>query len=111
QQRANPLNWEKLDASTSYQVNCAVCHTSQLRRPPGVDDVVFREPGIGCEMCHGPSAAHVEMMTTGQAYAKVPLDPPVDFNKITNREFVAICAQCHMQSNVHKGSPAGELNY
>ncbi len=114
-ERANPFSWEKLDASTSYQLNCAVCHTSQLRNTLGgglgPDNVVFREPGIGCEMCHGPSAAHVDMMTTGRAYTKGPLDPPVDFGRISNREFVAICAQCHMQSNVHKGSPQGELNY
>jgi predicted CXXCH cytochrome family protein len=114
-ERANPQSWERLDAATNYQVNCAVCHTSQLRNTLGgslgPDNVVFREPGIGCEMCHGPSAAHVDMMTSGKAYTKGPLDPPVDFNKISNREFVAICAQCHMQSNVHKGSPQGELNY
>lgn len=114
-ERANPYSWERLDASTSYQLNCAVCHTSQLRNTLGgglsPDNVVFREPGIGCEMCHGPSAAHVEMMTTGNAYTKAALDPPVDFNRISNREFVSICAQCHMQSRVHKGSPQGELNY
>ena len=114
-ERANPYSWERLDAATNYQVNCAVCHTSQLRNTLGgslgPDNVVFREPGIGCEMCHGPSAAHVDMMTNGKVYTKGPLDPPVDFNKISNREFVAICAQCHMQSNVHKGSPDGELNY
>jgi predicted CXXCH cytochrome family protein len=62
-------------------------------------------------MCHGPSAAHVDMMTNGKLYTKDPLDSPVDFSKISNRQFVAICAQCHMQSNVHKGSPQGELNY
>jgi predicted CXXCH cytochrome family protein len=114
-ERANPYSWERLDASTSYQLNCAVCHTSQLRNTLGgglgPDNVVFREPGIGCEMCHGPSAAHVDMMTTGKAYTKSPLDPPVDFNRISNREFVSVCAQCHMQSNVHKGSRQGELNY
>jgi predicted CXXCH cytochrome family protein len=114
-ERANPENWEKLDGSTSYQLNCAVCHTSQLRNTVGggmaMDHVVFREPGIGCEMCHGPSANHVEAMTTGKFYAKQPLDPPVDFHRITNREFVTICAQCHMQSNVHQGNALGELNY
>jgi predicted CXXCH cytochrome family protein len=114
-ERANPGNWEKLDGSTSYQLNCAVCHTSQLRNTLGgglaLDHMIFREPGIGCEMCHGPSARHVEAMTTGKFYAKPPLDPPVDFRRVTNREFVAICAQCHMQSNVHQGNAQGELNY
>lgn len=114
-ERANPYTWEKFDASTSYQLNCAVCHTSQLRNTLGgglaPENVVFREPGIGCEMCHGPSAAHVDMMANGKFHTKGPLDPPVDFKRISNREFVSICAQCHMQSNVHLGSPQGELNY
>jgi predicted CXXCH cytochrome family protein len=114
-ERADPNNWQKHDGSTSYQLNCAVCHTSQLRNTLGggltLDHVVFREPGIGCEMCHGPSAGHVEAMATGKFYAKQPLDPPVDFRRVTNREFVAICAQCHMQSNVHQGNAQGELNY
>src|ERR1035437_1966200 len=26
-ERSNPYNWEKLDASTNYITNCAVCHT------------------------------------------------------------------------------------
>lgn len=114
-ERANPANWEKHNGSTSYQLNCAMCHTSQLRNTLGgglaLDHVVFREPGIGCEMCHGPSGGHVDAMTTGKSYAKQPLDPPVDFRRVTNREFVAICAQCHMQSGVHQGNAQGELNY
>ncbi|HET6218873.1 MAG TPA: cytochrome c3 family protein, partial [Acidobacteriaceae bacterium] len=114
-ERADPAQWERLDGSTSYELNCAVCHTSQLRNTLGKglspDNVVFREPGIGCEMCHGPSASHVEAMANGKFYPKKPLDPPVDFSRITNREFVTICAQCHMQSNEHRGSPKGELNY
>jgi predicted CXXCH cytochrome family protein len=114
-ERADPAQWERLDGSTSYELNCAVCHTSQLRNTLGKsfspDNVVFREPGIGCEMCHGPSASHVEAMANGKFYPRKPLDPPVDFSRITNREFVTICAQCHMQSNVHRGSSQGELNY
>ena len=115
-ERANPYNWEKLDASTSYEINCAVCHTSQLRNSRGggfdIDNLTFREPGVDCEMCHGPSAAHVEAMSSGEPYKKDPLEPPVEFDKIGNRDFVAICSQCHMQSNLHAaGNPRGELNY
>jgi predicted CXXCH cytochrome family protein len=114
-ERSNPNDWEKLDDSTNYMINCAVCHTSQLRNARGggyePDNLVFREPGIDCEMCHGPSAAHVEVMTAGRPYQKQPLEPPVAFDKIGNRDFVAICSQCHMQSNVHAANPRGELNY
>ena len=102
--RADLPRWEKLDATTSYQADCAVCHTSQLRNVKGggfePDNLEFRETGINCEMCHGPSARHVASMNTGEEYKKGPLDPPVDFKKINNRDFVSVCAQCHMQSAI-----------
>lgn len=114
-ERANPYNWEKLDASTSYKENCAVCHTSQLRGENGNTDdpkhFIFREPGINCEMCHGPSAAHIAAVDRGEISKGGSAGLPVDFNRIGNREFVAICAQCHMQSNLHTASKQGEMNY
>ena len=113
--RADLREWEKLDVWTSYQANCAVCHTSQLRNvtgggfaPAGLE---FREPGINCEMCHGPSQRHVESMSKGQPYSKDPLDPPVDFSQISARQFLEICSQCHMQSAVREPGAGGELNY
>ncbi len=114
-ERADPRTWEKLDGSTSYQAICAVCHTSQLKNLTGAgfapNDLEFKEPGIGCEMCHGPSAQHAVEMAENQYYSKAPLDPPVNFRELGNREFVAICAQCHEQSAIRKPGAAGELNY
>src|SRR6267378_26752 len=114
-ERADPRTWERLDASTSYQAICAVCHTSQLRNVKGagfdVNNVEFKEPGIDCEMCHGPSGAHVTEMSEHDYHPKEPLDPPVNFHKIDSRKSVAICAQCHMQSAIRKAGPNGELNY
>jgi predicted CXXCH cytochrome family protein len=91
-ERSDPYNFERLDDSTSYQVKCAVCHTSQLRNTKGqglqADGLEFREPGIGCEMCHGPSAGHVAGMMRGEGDEhKAALDPPVDFRKISSRDF------------------------
>jgi predicted CXXCH cytochrome family protein len=114
-ERANPRSWEKLDGATSYQAICAVCHTSQLRNMKGdgfaPNGLEFKEPGIDCEMCHGPSAQHVAETNAQQFYTKAPLDPPVNFRDAGNRSFVAICAQCHMQSAIRKPGSAGELNY
>lgn len=114
-ERSHLENWEKLDSSTNYMLNCAACHTSQLRNSRGngfsEDNLVFREPGIDCEMCHGPSASHIQAATGGNYVHQTPLDPPVDFRRITNRQFVAICSQCHMQSNLHRNGARGELNY
>jgi predicted CXXCH cytochrome family protein len=66
---------------TSYQQNCAPCHTSQLRVSG------FAEPGVNCEMCHGPSAAHA-----------AGADPVFRFRTVSNRAYVEVCAQCHAQS-------------
>ena len=114
-ERADPRTWERLDASTSYQAICAVCHTSQLRNAKGgsfdVNNVEFKEPGIDCEMCHGPSGGHVIEMSEHDYHPKEPLDPPVNLHKIDSRKSVAICAQCHMQSAIRNSGPNGELNY
>jgi predicted CXXCH cytochrome family protein len=114
-ERANLQSWQQFDPATSYQAVCAVCHTSQLRNEKGggfgTESLEFRESGIDCEMCHGPSARHVAAMNSGDEYSKTPLDPPVEFARIDNREFVAICSQCHMQSAIRTSGPHGELNY
>jgi len=113
--RADLHSWEKLGPTTSYQAVCAVCHTSQLRNVKGggfePDNLEFRETGVNCEMCHGPSAQHVASMNTGEEYKKGPLDPPIEFKKLDNRDFVTVCAQCHMQSAIRTPGPHGELNY
>jgi predicted CXXCH cytochrome family protein len=115
-ERSDVRAWERLTAATSYQAVCAVCHTSQLRNVKGggfdVNNVEFKEPGVDCEMCHGPSAQHViEMTTSEEPYAKRAIDSPVNFHDLGNRDFIRICAQCHMQSAIRAPGPSGELNY
>jgi hypothetical protein len=114
-ERSDLSSWEKLTGATSYQAVCAVCHTSQLRNVKGggfdVNNVEFKEPGIDCEMCHGPSAQHVMEMTVNEPYLKPAADPPVNFHDLGNRDFIRICSQCHMQSAIRSSGPGGELNY
>jgi len=114
-ERADPQTWGRLNSSTSYQAICAVCHTSQLKNVKGVGfdvkNLEFQEPGINCEMCHGPSAGHVLETTANEYQPKSPQTPPINFHRIDNRQFVAICGQCHMQSAIRKPGASGELNY
>ncbi len=100
-----------------YQRDCAPCHTSQLRfEGPGASPVTaqFREGGIDCEMCHGPSQAHVAAMS-GPSHAGPPAasgaQPPVDFRKISAEQSVAICGQCHMQTLAYEPGAGGAVNY
>ncbi len=114
-ERGDLRSWEKFSAATSYQAVCAVCHTSQLRnvKSGGFDmnNVEFKEPGIDCEMCHGPSLQHVMDMTTYEPYPKPAVEPPVNFHDVGNRYFIRICSQCHMQSAIRASGSNGELNY
>ena len=114
-ERADPRTWERLDTSTSYQAICAICHTSQLKnvKGPGFDvkNLEFQEPGINCEMCHGPSAEHVLETTANEYPPKSPQTPPINFHAIDKRQSVAVCGQCHMQSAIRRPGASGELNY
>ncbi len=112
--RAEIGRFHQLTTLTSYQLNCAACHTSQLQTETGKiqsEHLTFREAGINCEMCHGPSESHVAAMKRGEPYHKNSLAPPVDFQKIGHEDYVRICGQCHMQSGVLEPGAKGELNY
>jgi predicted CXXCH cytochrome family protein len=91
--------------ATLYQRNCAPCHTSQLRQAGTLTR--FAEPGVNCEMCHGPSAGHVERRLRD----KPANEPPVDFRRLDAGSYVQICGQCHRQSAILRRGAKGELNY
>jgi predicted CXXCH cytochrome family protein len=114
-ERPDPDQFYHLSGRTDYQANCAPCHTSQLHtrnsRSTDTLTLLFREPGVNCEMCHGPSVRHVVLMTAGRHDEKAATEPPIDFARLDSRQFVAICSQCHMQSAVRKQGPRGEWNY
>jgi predicted CXXCH cytochrome family protein len=112
--RTDITRFHEVVPGATYQLECAPCHTSQERFEGGViqaKSAHFREGGINCEMCHGPSAAHVASIRAGKAVSKDPSAPPVDFKRLAAAEYVAICAQCHMQSGERNPEPAGAMNY
>ncbi len=80
-ERARIAAFHQFRDLTAYQPNCAPCHTSQWTAKASL------EPGINCEMCHGPSAAHAKGATA-----------EFSFKRATVEESVAVCAQCHAQS-------------
>jgi predicted CXXCH cytochrome family protein len=116
-ERSDIAHFQGTPEGALYQRDCAPCHTSQLRYDgAGASPATarIREGGIDCEMCHGPSQAHVDAMLAGsQTAAQAPSNakPPVDFRKIPAEESVAICGQCHMQSLAHDPEAGGAVNY
>ena len=113
--RANIQSFSKLTSATNYQQNCAICHTSQLKADvssgSAMDHASFLQPGIDCEMCHGPSAWHIKEAKEGAVAHLDPVQPPLDFRRVGNRDGVRVCAQCHRQSAVREIGEGGEMNY
>ena len=106
-ERADIAMFPRLSGATSYQRNCAVCHTSQLRLARLDDQTMqkaaFREPGINCEMCHGPSALHAA--SPGARRRRC------DSRAWIMLEATLVCGQCHRQSALRNLGSNGEMNY
>ena len=113
--RAEVTAFNQLTSATNYQINCAPCHTSQLRlSKPGSSsghDYEFREGGINCEMCHGTGQNHILAMTSGKRAENTTDYGTENFREISARNYVAICGQCHAQSAVRQPGLLGEVNY
>ena len=113
-ERSKVENFHQMKVSTSYQVHCSSCHTSQVQAEGAViapERMTFRETGVNCEMCHGPSQTHVDWMQEGNNASTAASDPPLRFKDVDHRTYVAVCAQCHMQSGVVQPGSLGEINY
>jgi tetratricopeptide (TPR) repeat protein len=94
--RQIPLN---LPAYTS----CLECHTSGMQLPvKGTENKypapLFTQAGVGCERCHGPGAAHLEVHSKGAAI--------VNPAKLSAEQRDSVCMQCHLEGNVAIERPA-----
>lgn len=113
-ERSIVANFHRMQSSTNYQIHCSPCHTSQVQAEGAVlaaERITFRETGINCEMCHGPSQAHVIAVHAGRSDITPPGTPPLRFDDLDHRTYVNVCAQCHMQSGIVQTGPKGEINY
>ena len=118
-ERTDISRFHEVPAGAVYQTSCAPCHTSQLAErsaptagsSPSTDRHVFREGGINCEMCHGPSREHIARVKAGGTAQRTSLSTPVSFARLPAAQYAAICAQCHSQSAVHDVQANGAVNY
>jgi predicted CXXCH cytochrome family protein len=111
--RTDISRFHEIPENAVYQTTCAPCHVSQLEFQAGVENpgnASYREGGINCEMCHGPSLAHLEWMK-GSRTGPPPEGTPLDLPRVTAERSVAVCAQCHSQSAVHDTQPGGAANF
>jgi predicted CXXCH cytochrome family protein len=111
--RTDISQFHRAPSDAVYQTTCAPCHTSQLSFAKGAIEPAaasFREGGINCEMCHGPSLGHVERIKSGAKAANAAATP-ISFRRLAAERYVAVCAQCHAQSAVHDAQRGGAVNH
>ncbi len=108
------LPWK--DRMFTFNTGCYNCHVSQIDSNYDLEtdtyQTTWKEPGINCETCHGPSAEHVRVcLEAGEG--NVPDDLKIIITgTFTPEQHNSSCAPCHA-----KGSPItanympGELYY
>ncbi len=94
------LPWK--DRMYTFNTSCYSCHVSQLETnfDAASDSYhsTWKEPGINCETCHGPSAEHVRVMKTAEKRGKVPEDVKLIVTRtFTQEQHNSSCAPCHAQ--------------
>ena len=79
-----------------WNQHCYNCHVSQEKQSFDIESntykTTFTEPGINCEMCHGPGSVHAKRM------AENPEDPKtliVNPRLLPPQRQLLICVQCH----------------
>lgn len=91
------LPWR--DRMYTFNTSCYSCHVSQLATNFDLSSdsykTTWKEPGINCETCHGPSAEHVQVcMEAGEG--NVPDDLKIIITStFTPEQHNASCAPCH----------------
>jgi len=92
-----PLPWK--DRMYTFNTGCYNCHVSQLSTnfdlATETYHTTWREAGINCETCHGPSAEHVRVCREAKE-GEVPEDLKIISTKVfTPEQHNASCAPCH----------------
>ncbi len=95
------------DRLLTFNTACHDCHVSQMSKnyDPATDSYCtqWREPGINCETCHGPSSEHVRVCREAPE-GTIPEDLKIILtSKMTHQELNDTCAPCHS-----KGMPIAD---
>ncbi len=92
------LPWR--DRMYTFNTSCYSCHVSQLSTnfDLATDSyhTTWRESGINCETCHGPSAEHVALFRSLKEGDEIPEDVKlVVTSTFTPEQHNSSCAPCH----------------
>lgn len=108
------LPWR--DRMYTFNTGCYNCHVSQLDNNFDLEtetyNTTWREPGINCETCHGPSAEHVRVcMEAGEGVVPDDLELVVT-STFTQEQHNSSCSPCHAKMQPITASyPPGEYYF
>lgn len=83
---------------------CFHCHATGVRPGPDLTDM---RPGVSCERCHGPGAAHLSAAEAGRSRTEL-LRSVVALSRLTAGESVRFCAECHRSTALSASTVAPE---
>jgi tetratricopeptide (TPR) repeat protein len=97
-----PLDWR--NHLFTFNTACYNCHVSQLETNYNLADnsynTTWREPGINCETCHGPSYDHI-VASVKAGVGNTPKDLKiVQTSKYTSDQHNSACGSCHAKATV-----------
>ncbi|MDF7800651.1 ammonia-forming cytochrome c nitrite reductase subunit c552 [Pontiellaceae bacterium B1224] len=98
------LHWT--DRALTFNTSCHDCHVSQLEKNYNPEDdsytTTWNEPGINCEVCHGPAEAHVKAAEAaalkGEELTDLKLLRFHEDLDLAQRD--ATCGPCHAKGQV-----------
>jgi tetratricopeptide (TPR) repeat protein len=84
----------------TFNTTCHSCHVSQLQKNYNLSTntyhTTWREPGINCETCHGPSEEHIRVCREAEKNNEVPEDLKIiSVKNYTPQQHNSACASCH----------------
>ncbi len=96
--RDEALYWK--ERQLTFNTSCFNCHVSQLAKNYDLKTDSYRttwaEPGINCETCHGPSAAHVQLFKKIGTNQPAPADMKLIITrKLSTAQRNDMCSPCH----------------
>lgn len=97
-----PLDWK--NHLYTFNTACYNCHVSQLESNFNLETLeyttIWRENGINCETCHGPSLEHIEVCVKA-GEGNVPDDLKIiRVSEFSQEQNNASCGSCHGKTSV-----------
>jgi Tfp pilus assembly protein PilF len=100
-ERGQPVSWR--DPGYTFNTGCYNCHVSQLTTNYNLKTdtytTTWREPGINCETCHGPSEEHNKIARATPKGEPLPELRIIRTKTMTKAQRNDLCSSCHAKAS------------